>query len=135
MGYEGTDEYTPLGVDPAAIDKDARYATVVGPAHAAIHVLHWGAESKELSAQMSEPDQLALRLFRYPAWKAKVNGRAVETSTRAKTGQMLVPVGAGMNRVEVTFVRTWDRIIGGWISIIALLGVIFRLFSTRRQTV
>ena len=37
-GYEGTDEYTPMGADPAAIDKTARDVTVEGPARAAIHV-------------------------------------------------------------------------------------------------
>ena len=37
-GYEGTDEYTPVGADPSYVDKDARRVTVDGPAHAAIHV-------------------------------------------------------------------------------------------------
>ena len=37
-GYEGTDEYTPAGAQPSAIDKEARSVTVVGPARAAIHV-------------------------------------------------------------------------------------------------
>ena len=38
VGYEGTDEYTPVGADPASIDKDARKVRVDGPAHAAIRV-------------------------------------------------------------------------------------------------
>ena len=61
-GHEGTDEYTPLGADPTAIDKDARKVTVDGPAHAAIHVLRWEAESKTFMA-MSAADQLALHHF------------------------------------------------------------------------
>ncbi len=117
-GYEGTDEYTPLCAEPSAIDKDARKVTVDGPAHAVIDVLLWQAESKLFTVQMSARDQVALRLFRYPAWKALVNGSEVETSTRAGTGQMLVPVSAGMNRVELKFIRTWDRTVGGWISLI-----------------
>ena len=112
-GYEGTDEYTPLGAEPGAVDKDARTVTVNGPAHAAIHVQRWDAESRIFTAEMSAEDQLALRLFRYPAWRVEVNGRAVETAARAETGQMLVPVAAGMNRVEIRFVRTWDRTAGG----------------------
>lgn len=130
-GYEGTDEYTPVGADPAAIDKDARKATVNGQAHSAIRILHWGAESKTFTAEMSAPDQLAVRLFPYPAWKVKVNGRAVQTSARAGTGQMLVPVEAGMNRVEIKLTRTWDRTVGGWISIIAALCL--ALWSWRAQ--
>jgi hypothetical protein len=123
-GSEGTDEYTPLGADPTTIDPHARDATVVGSAHAAIQVLRWGTESKVLRADMSAPDQLALRLLSYPAWKVRVNGSAVETSTRAETGQMLVPVGAGMNRVEIAFVRTWDRILGGWASMVTVLALL-----------
>ena len=132
-GYEGTDEYTPLGADPSAIDKDARKVTVAGPAHAAIDVLRWDAESKTFTAQMSAADQVALRLFRYPAWQASVNGREVETTAREGTGQMLIPVSAGMNRVEVTFVPTWDRTAGGWISFLTATGGGFWFAWSRRQ--
>ena len=120
VGYEGTDEYTPVGADPASIDKDARNVTVDGAAHAAIRVQRWDAESRSFTAEMSAADQLAVRLFRYPAWRVEVNGRVVETAARAETGQMLVPVAAGMNRVEIQFMRTWDRAVGGWISIFTL---------------
>jgi hypothetical protein len=122
-GYEGVEEYTPVGVDPTAIDKDARNVTVDGAAHAAIHVYRWDAESRMFTAEMSTADQLAVRLFRYPAWRVQVNGRVVETAARAETGQMLVPVSAGMNRVEIQFVRTWDRVVGGWISIFTIVVV------------
>jgi hypothetical protein len=119
-GYEGTDEYTPAGVDPSSIDKDARRVTVDGPAHAAIHVSRWNVEQKLLTAEMSAPDNLALRLFNYPAWQVEVNGRPVQAATREGTGQMLVPVEAGMNRVQIVFARTWDRRLGGWISLLTL---------------
>ena len=123
VGYEGTDEYTPVGADPAAIDKDARKVTVEGPARAAIRVLTWSAESKSFTAEMSAADQLAVRLFRYPAWRVEVNGRVVETASRTGSGQMLVPVEAGPNRVEIHFMRTWDRAAGGWISFASVLGL------------
>ncbi len=45
-GYEGTDEYTPVGADPSSVDKDARRVTVTGPAHAAIQVLEWTPQHK-----------------------------------------------------------------------------------------
>jgi hypothetical protein len=129
-GYEGTDEYTPVGVDASAIDKEARRVTVEGPARAAIHVLAWGAEEKSFTAEMSAPDRLALRLFNYPAWRVEVNGHVVQPGRRAGAGQMLVPVEAGMNRIEITFARTWDRKLGGWISLLAL---ILMWFSTRYE--
>jgi hypothetical protein len=45
----------------------------------------------------------------------------VQAGSREGTGQMLVPVEAGTNRVQISFLRTWDRRAGGWISIIAIV--------------
>jgi hypothetical protein len=120
-GYEGVDEYTPVGADPSSVSKDARRVMVDGPAHAAIHVSQWTPEFKGFTAEMSAPDHLALRLFNYPAWRVKVNGRKVQPGTREGTGQMLIPVEAGANQVQISFVRTWDRTAGGWISLLALI--------------
>jgi len=120
-GSEGTDEYAPAGDYSSSIDKEARRVKVDGSARAAIRVTEWGAEHKLFTAEMSAPDHVALRLLNYPAWHVEVNGRLVQTSTREGTGQMLVPVGAGTNRVEIVFVRTWDRSLGGWISVVALI--------------
>ncbi len=124
IGYEGTDEYTPIAADPSVIDKDARRVTVEGPAHAAIHVLQWNASLKLLTADMSAPDNLVLKLFNYPAWRIEVNGRVVQAGTLEATGQMLIPVQPGSNRVQITFARTWDRKLGGWISVFGVLLVI-----------
>jgi hypothetical protein len=125
-GYEGTDEYTPMGADPSAVDKTARRVTVDGPAHAPIHVFQWDANSKSFTAEMSAPDNLALHLFNYPAWRVEVNGNTVQPEAR-EGGQMLVPVQAGTNSVRVSFIRTWDRTVGAWISALALLLVLFFL--------
>jgi len=126
VGYEGVDEYTPLAADPTAIDKAAPDVTVDGPPNATlqVHIDRWNAESRAFTAQMSAPGQLALRLFQYPAWRVEVNGHVVETAVRGGTGQMLVPVGAGSNRVQINFVRTWDRALGEWISGIASISVV-----------
>ncbi len=134
-GYEGTDEYTPLGADPGAIDKDAREVTVAGPARAAIHVLRWDAAGKEFTAQMSAPDQLALKLFPYPAWRVEVNGQVVATAALVRTGQMLVPVEAGMNRVEIRFVRSWDRRLGAWISAFSFVCVLVWILFAERGSI
>ena len=120
-GYEGTDEYTPAGADASVTSKEVRRVIVDGPARAAIHVFQWNAESKMFTAEMSAPAKLALRLFNYPAWHVVVNGRAVRAETGEGTGQMLVPVERGANRVEIEFMRTWDRSLGFLISVMALL--------------
>jgi hypothetical protein len=134
-GYEGTDEYTPVGADPGAIDKEARKVTVEGPARAAIHVFRWDAAWKEFTAHISAADRLALRLFPYPGWQVEVNDHVVATQARPGTGQMLVPVEAGMNRVKIHFVRTRDRIIGGWISALSALAVLFWGFWESKRIV
>ncbi|MGA7366784.1 MAG: hypothetical protein WBX04_16810, partial [Candidatus Sulfotelmatobacter sp.] len=103
--------------------------TVDGPAQAAIHVSRWAPEFKLFTAEMSAPGNLALRLFNYPAWRVDVNGRQVRAGAREVTGQMLVPVEAGANRVQISFVRTWDRTAGGWISLLALV-LAFLLWKT-----
>jgi len=131
-GYEGTDEYTPVGADPANVDKDARKVTVEGPSHAAIRVHRWDAESKAFTVEMSQPDRVVLKLFAYPAWKVEVNGRVVQTAERDGTGQMLVPVEAGINNVQLTFTRTWDRTAGGWVSIGAVFSAL-GWFGVRRR--
>ena len=133
-GYEGTDEYTPAGGDASAVDKPARRATVDGPAHAAIQIVEWSAERRLITAEMSAPDELALKLFNYPAWRVEVNGRQVQPGAREGTGQMLVPVEAGANRVQITFVRTWDRTVSAWISVFALLFAIVLLRKSSMLT-
>jgi len=133
IGYEGTDEYTPVGAEPSAVDKQAWKVHVNGTAHAAFHVYQWNAESKFFTAQMSAPDQVVLKLFAYPAWRAEVNGRVVQTTERQGTGQVLVPVEAGMNRVQVTFTRTWDRTLGGWISLLTVIGILIGPSESRRK--
>jgi hypothetical protein len=131
-GYEGTDEYTPAGAEPGSIDKGALNVSVDGPAHAAIHMYQWRAESRMFTAEMSAPDRLALRLFSYPAWRVEVNGHEVQPAS-TETGQVLVPVGAGMNRVQINFIRTWDRRVGGWTSVVAV--VFLALLRFRRHLI
>ena len=108
--------------------KIARRVTVDGPARGAIRVLEWSAGRKQFTADMSASGNLALHLFNYPAWRVEVNGRIVQAGTREGTGQMLIPVAAGANRVQIIFVRTWDRTLGAWISMVA---VVFVLVSLR----
>jgi hypothetical protein len=136
-GYEGTDEYVPLGADPYETKQDApRVALDDSQAPNQIpqlQIQQWNAESKAFTAVITHPAQLALRLFNYPAWRVEVNGQPVANSTRAVTGQMLIPVQAGENRVQIMFTRTWDRTLGGFISVVtALLLALFVALRRKR---
>jgi hypothetical protein len=121
VGYEGTDEYVPAGADPYEIKHDAARVAVEDESAAQIQVHRWDAEDKMCTAQVEQPGQLVLRLFNYPAWRVEVNGQEVAASTRDVTGQMLIPVQKGENRVQITFTRTWDRTLGGIISAVSAL--------------
>jgi hypothetical protein len=129
-GYEGTDEYAPVGADPYNINLNAPRLALSGSGTARFEVEQWGPEKKSFTAEVSEPDQLVVRLFAYPAWKVVVNGRPVRTNTLEDTGQLLIPVAAGVNRVQILFVRTWDRTLGEATSLIAVAGL---LLGSRRK--
>jgi hypothetical protein len=152
IGYPGTDEYTPAGIDPSDVEQAGTDAgsngtddaihqganekiphkvTGYGVGRVDIHVYRWDAASKMFTAQTSAPDQVALRLFPYPAWRVEVNGRVVQTTAAEGTGEMLVPVDAGLNRVQITFVRTWDRTAGEWVSGFTAVGLLFWTLRAR----
>ena len=125
VGNEGTDEYVPAGVDPYDADQHAPPARFEGRGSAKIRVEKWQAEKRWITADTTSSGKLVLRLFNYPLWKVEVNGRTVRTESTSNTGQMVVPVAAGNNHVQVTFVEGWDRLVGAAISALAMLIVIF----------
>ena len=131
IGNEGTDEYVPVGVDPYDVDQNAPPARFEGRDSAKIRVEKWQAEKRVILVDATSSGKLVLRLFNYPLWNVEVNGRAVRTETTSNTGQMVVPVAAGENRVQVTFVEGWDRLVGAGFSAFAILAVILWFVRSR----
>lgn len=132
-GFEGTDEYVPNGADAYEIKKDAPRIVWHGAGHAQLHEQTWGPEFKRFTASVSQPGNLVVRLFNYPAWKVIVNGHSVSTQTTEETGQMIVPIQSGINKVTISLSRTWDRTCGPAISIVASLVVAGLVWSERRK--
>jgi 6-pyruvoyl-tetrahydropterin synthase related domain len=132
-GYEGTDEYVPAGVDPYELKKDAAQVATVSGDPAVIHIDRWGAQSKVFSANVARPEKLRIRLLNYPAWRVQLNGREITAGAQAVTGEILIPVDTGSNRVRLTFVQTEDRLIGDLVSAGTLLLVIAWSLYLRRQ--
>ena len=130
-GFDGTDEYDPISDDHTDLPGKAPRLEIL-PAKGAepsvpqaeIRILRWTAEAKELSVMSPHPVRLAIRLLDYPAWRVEVNGRRVRPQSRETTAQMILPVAAGTNRIELTFVRTPDRTLGGWLSAVSLLALV-----------
>jgi hypothetical protein len=137
-GYQGSYEYVPLGVSADKLVPRTPQVTTADGHAVEIHtqnceaptadkgtvsvcVDRWEAERKALTIDASQPMTLLLRLLSYPAWRVEVNHRVVPTKSAKVTGQISVPVPAGKSRVQVTFMRTADRIFGGELSLASLL--------------
>lgn len=129
LGYEGTDEYDPNGDDhtnvpiakapPAQVmDTDSTPGPDDPPT---VHVEQWKPEYKEVSVRTKDAFALGLRLLNYPAWEVRVNGAVVKTLSGEDYNQMLVELRPGESHIVVRFRRTWDRTLGGVLSICSAL--------------
>ena len=123
-GYEGTDEYVPVGADPYDVRLNAPLVALDSSAPLRVQVQQWRTETKSFTAEAEEPGKLVLRLFNYPAWRVEVNGHKVQTETQDDTGQMLVPITARESIVHIIFVRTWDRTVGAIVSLVSAAGLL-----------
>jgi uncharacterized membrane protein len=135
QGYEGTDEYDPLGDDHLDLPQNQPQARVLpaNPAsnakpEATFHVERWTAEDRLLQVSAREPIRLALRLLDYPAWRATVNGIRVTPQHKEGIAAMFLPLQSGLSRVEIRFTRTPDRTLGGYTSALALLAALLLAF-------
>ena len=147
-GYEGTDEYEPLGSDryqlpgqppasaddsdesslnesakPAApkiatIDPESEVLAQIKDENA--HIDRWSAETKMFTSKTNQPVALALRLLNYPAWEIKVDGTIVHADSLPETSQLWLKQPAGEHSVDVFFQHTWDRTAGSAISILSV---------------
>jgi hypothetical protein len=140
QGFEGVDEYDPLGDDHSLLPEKSERVTVMRAAPEApagfkspaeVTVQRWTTERKEIHITTREPAILKLRLLDYPAWRVKVNEAVVVPEQTGETAQITVPLAAGRSQVAVRFIRTPDRTIGAVISAASVL--IALLLFTRRQ--
>jgi hypothetical protein len=138
-GFEGTDEYDPIGDDHTDLgQKDPRARLLPSPSDLEAHretrieIEQWAAEHRVIRVAARKPGRLALHLLNYPAWRVRLNGNDVRLEHPKGTEQMIVPIPAGESELRVDFTRTPDRSIGGWISIVSLTGSICCFYWQRR---
>lgn len=146
-GFDGTDEYDPMGDDhynlpakapraqalPATQDSEnaAANAAATPPQ---IVIERWTPERRIVRVESPRPVRLALRLLNYPAWQVEVNGLRVEPAPAEDSGQMIVPLPVGQARVTARFTRTRDRTLGAIVSIVSwLVGVFLFLVGSRSR--
>jgi hypothetical protein len=139
QGFEGTDEYDPLGDDHSNLPEKAPRVAILpddesgGAApRAEVHVLRWNAETRELQVSSQKPVRVALRLLDYPGWRVEVNGKVVTPQHAESNGEMILGLPAGAQHITVKFVRTPDRLLGIFISVAGLLATL-ALFNAGGQ--
>jgi uncharacterized membrane protein len=127
-GFEGTDEYDPLGDDHYNLPASAPQTRVLPLPGAPdligqpkIQIDRWTAEDREIRVVSPVAARLALRLVNYPAWRAEVNGKAATPEHAGDADQMILDLPVGESSVRVRFTRTLDRTLGGLVSVLALL--------------
>ena len=148
-GYEGTDEYQPLGCDRYELPGADPMGEMIGkpapriqqfdeethmfkPAPGnAVRIESWTGNEKLFSTQQAAPRTLALRLLNYPGWKVQLDSKNISPGPAPETAQMLVALPAGAYQVEVQFTSTWDRIAGDIVSAIFAILLAAYIFFMR----
>nr|WP_286676375.1 6-pyruvoyl-tetrahydropterin synthase-related protein [Paracidobacterium acidisoli] len=143
-GVEGTDEYTPRGVDNEAIQQglppvrvltapdaeEADSSVAVNPDYqasareevpATIHIARWQSERISLAIGTRQAAWAVLRRMNYPAWRILLNGKPVLSSATRQDGLIALPLTAGENRIEIRYRATADMWAGRIASLTAAL--------------
>jgi hypothetical protein len=146
-GVEGTDEYTPVGVDNAAVQQHLPLVRVLhaaqddtadstpgdnpewrpgdpGSIQAKVDARHPNGEHWLVSAVTNEAGYAVLRLMDYPSWRVTVDGQPVTHRPKREDGLMAVPLAAGSHEIAVQWRATGDVVVGRAISAIAVLALI-----------
>lgn len=138
-GYDGTDEYDPVGDDHMELPANAPLVKVLTDTSggdpvkdAEVRIVNWTTEHKTLQIHTDEKASVAVRLLNYPAWHIEVNGNAVTPERMDDIDQMVVPVQAGSSLIEIRFIRTTDRMIGNALSLLSL-GICAVVFYVGRK--
>jgi hypothetical protein len=140
-GFEGTDEYDPLGDDHTDVPQKQPETKVIGEKsepesgqRAEFRILRWTAEERIVTVRLAAPARIRLKLLQYPAWVVSVNGSAAPLHRTVSYDAVVVAVPAGESRIEARFTRTLDRTIGGCISLVSGLGAVMLLWTSKRRT-
>jgi len=141
-GFDGTDEYDPVGDDHLDLPPDAPLAKVLpsdsadtSAPQARLQIQRWSTEHHEIRVDTTSEARVALRLLNYPAWRVEVNGKALQPQRMDDVNQMVIPVEAGTSEINVDFVRTPDRTLGNAISAAsALLAAVLLWVDRKRPT-
>jgi len=119
-GYEGTDEYCALGGDRTDLPISAP-PVALSPVAGNVSIEEWQPQRKEFEVDAPVEERAAVRLLNYPAWEVRVNGQPTAAESARGTEQLIVPLAAGKNVVDIRFAETPDRKVGALLSALGVL--------------
>jgi 6-pyruvoyl-tetrahydropterin synthase related domain len=152
FGYEGTDEYAPIGCDRyeltgvnadsegppqqpiaqfAKVDPDSD--EILPLTGVEVRVEKWTAERRIFLAKTSSAIDLEVRLVNYPAWRAQIDGKEAVIQSERHNGQVILAIPAGQHSIDLSFRRPTDRIVGALISVLSVCSVV-AVIGTRRRS-
>ncbi len=146
-GFEGTDEYTPIGADNSLIQKGLPELRLLNAADAEVaatarqqpedgnpsyipsdkdhlpiqaKIEQWLPNRKALTITTKSPGYAVLRLMDYPAWQVLANGTPVIHRPHRDDGLMAIPLQTGLTRIAITYTATPDVWYGRGLSVASL---------------
>jgi len=141
-GFEGTDEYDPVGDDHYDLPDQAPPVQIIPgdqasvvPKNVNMNLKVWTATHKEIEISSPEPLKLGLRLLNYPAWHITVNGKTIQPGRQEEINRMILDLPAGNSQVQVQFAATPDRMVGWMVSLgSVLVAMSLALWPINRNT-
>ena len=146
QGFEGTDEYAPVGADNSLVAMNLPAACLVsdptvtlgagdpdlapqwspdqhtcGATFSFAPVSRGASEHWRIQASVPHSGYLVLRLRRYPAWQVRLNGQPVTSMPQRQDGLMTIPVPVGSLNLTIDWTTTADVRLGRGISLLSLL--------------
>lgn len=146
VGTPGSDEYTPVGADNAAVQKHLPLVRVLRDAQddtadstpadnpewrsgnpggipATVDAKRNHGEHWKIWVATPQAGFAVLRLMEYPSWQVTVDGVDIPQRPAREDGLMAVPLNAGVHTIDVHWIATADVLAGRAISAMALVAL------------
>jgi hypothetical protein len=139
MRYDPTDEYTPIGAAPEALQHTnpafwmAAAPTDAAPQTAASNYSIVLARRRHFLVYTPIPRFLILSLRDYPAWQISVNGTAITSHPRRKDGLIALPVASGSSKVDIVYAYTQDQTEGWVVTALSAVLLLFLSIPPKRR--
>jgi hypothetical protein len=148
-GFQGTDEYTPIGADNSEVppglpqvrllkSADAEIAAspqpdADAPAYAPtpqdqipgpVAIQQWQPETKIFTTTAEARGYAVLRLMDYPAWLVRANGQIITNRPHRDDGLVVIPIPSGKTTITVTYTTTSDVVWARRLTAASLLALV-----------